>query len=240
MGKPARGIRSENRERLEAAILTIARRHLGEVGGAGLSLRAIARELGMASSAVYRYVASRDELLTRLIVESFTALGDAAERAEAAVPGGDVRERFLATGRAVREWGVAHPFDWALLFGSPVPGYAAPGDRTTPAGTRVQFLLLRILADMAHLGMATAPNADGISPAARASAAAIADDLGPEIDIADLAPELLLAGIDAWTLLIAGVSREVFGHLGEIADAEELYESTLRHALSLVVAAPAP
>ena len=233
MGKPARGIRAENRERLEAAILTIARRHLGEVGAAGLSLRAIARELGMASSAVYRYAASRDELLTRLIVE-------AAERAEAAVPRGDVRERFLATGRAVREWGVAHPFDWALLFGSPVPGYAAPGDRTTPAGTRVQFLLLRILADMAHLGMATAPNADGISPAARASAAAIADDLGREIDIADLAPELLLAGIDAWTLLIAGVSREVFGHLGEIADAEELYESTLRHALSLVVAAPAP
>ena len=82
------------REELTLQIIATARRHLATEGAAGLSLRAVARELGMASSAVYRYVASRDELLTLLIVDAYDALGEAVERAEAKVP----RDELSSTG----------------------------------------------------------------------------------------------------------------------------------------------
>src|SRR3954466_2411468 len=91
-----------------------ARRQLAEVGAAALSLRAVARELGMASSALYRYFPSRDDLLTRLIVDGYDALGAAAESADD--PAATPRERWLAVCRAVRAWARAHPHEYALLY----------------------------------------------------------------------------------------------------------------------------
>ena len=76
--------RARARAELTNEIKATARRHLAEVGAPALSLRAVARELGMASSAVYRYFASRDELLTALIVDAFDAVGAAAEEAAGA------------------------------------------------------------------------------------------------------------------------------------------------------------
>src|SRR5688500_20157242 len=93
-------VRERVRAELTAEITAAARRQLAEVGAAGLSLRAVAREVGMASSAVYRYFASRDELLTRLITDGYDALGAAAEAADD--PSAAPRERWLAVGRAVR------------------------------------------------------------------------------------------------------------------------------------------
>jgi AcrR family transcriptional regulator len=118
-----------------------------EPGSAALSLRAIARELGLVSSVIYRYVPSWDELLTLLIEESYNAFGDAVETAETRARRDDVGRRWLSLGRAVRRWAVANPAEWALLCGSPVPGYHAPPERTTAAGSRVPLLLLNLLAD---------------------------------------------------------------------------------------------
>jgi AcrR family transcriptional regulator len=103
--------------------------------------------MGMASSAVYRYFPSRDELLTRLIIDGYDALGAAAEDADdpTALP----RERWLAACRAVRSWALTHPHEYALLYGSPVPGYAAPRD-TVPSAARVGVVLGRILGDAAR------------------------------------------------------------------------------------------
>ena len=75
--------RAERREDVTARILKIGLRHLAEHGAAALSLRAVTRELGMVSSAVYRYVANRDELLTLLLVEAYTDLADAVDAAVA-------------------------------------------------------------------------------------------------------------------------------------------------------------
>lgn len=234
MQTPARGIRALNRERLEAEIVRLGRAQLAEVGASALSLRAVARELGVASSAVYRYVASRDELLTRLIVESFDSLGEAAESAEAAIDRDDLAGRFRAVANALWEWGIAHPHDWALLFGSPVPGYAAPAERTTPAGTRVQLLLARVLEDIAArrrgLPASRLPNVPGAAVEA-ARELVIGTGLDPET----VAAEQFLAGVDAWTLITAGVSRQVFGHLGEVPNPRALYEATVERALSLVL-----
>ena len=144
------GKRRDSRERIEAQIIELGRRHLVEHGAAGLSLRAIARDLGMVSSAVYRYVSSRDELLTLLLVDAYSDLADAVDRARDAV-----REVWsddvVAIAHAARDWAVAHPASWALLYGSPVPGYHAPAERTVGPGTRVVGALF----DAVAAGIAT-------------------------------------------------------------------------------------
>src|SRR5262245_34376835 len=130
---PAKAVRGRARAEITKEIVAAGRRQLATDGAAALSLRAVARELGMVSSAVYRYVASRDDLLTLLIIEAYDALGAAVEVAAAPGRGRTPAGRFFAAGRAVRAWAVANPHEYALLYGSPVPGYQAPQDTIGPA-----------------------------------------------------------------------------------------------------------
>src|SRR5699024_3769653 len=132
------------RARTEAEILRLGREQLATVGPANLSLRAIALALGIVSSAIYRYVRSREELLTLLIIDGYTSLGEEGDQAVAAVPKKDHRGRFFALGHAVRDWALAEPARYGLLYGTPVPGYDAPGERTTGPGTRVVVTLAGI------------------------------------------------------------------------------------------------
>src|SRR6478752_7616399 len=136
--------RAENRAEQTRAILDRACAQLAEVGPAALSVRQIARDVGMVSSAVYRYFPSRDELLTALIIEAYDELGDAVEQAEAAVRRRtDLGKRFLAVAHAIRDWARANPHEYALLYGSPVPGYVAPDDTVNSAG-RITGAFLRL------------------------------------------------------------------------------------------------
>ena len=107
--------------------------HTGESGAAALSVRAIARELGLASSALYRYYPSRDALLTRLIIEAYNELGETVEPTRPSTPRDDLAGRYAGDCHAVRDWACAHPHEYALIYGSPVPGYAAPDDTIDPA-----------------------------------------------------------------------------------------------------------
>jgi AcrR family transcriptional regulator len=143
----AGSIRARVRAEMIEEIKTVARRHLAS-DGANLSLRAVARDMGMASSAVYRYFASRDDLLTALIIEAYDSVGEAAERAAAAAvsAGASFPDQLVATGHAVREWALAEPHQWALIYGSPVPGYQAPQDTIGPA-TRVILQIAAIIQD---------------------------------------------------------------------------------------------
>ncbi|MEU4291683.1 TetR/AcrR family transcriptional regulator [Kribbella sp. NPDC026596] len=186
-----------------ADILRIAHEQLASEGAAGLSLRAVARELGLVSSAMYRYVPSRDELLTLLIEESYNAFGDAVEAAESRCRRDDFGRRWLAIGRSVRRWAVANPAEWALLYGSPVPGYHAPPERTTAAGSRVPLLLLSLLAD-AQLR----PTPD--DPPMTTALHRELDRLRPALP-GDLAPEVLARGLLAFSSLCGLVSLEQFG-----------------------------
>lgn len=106
--------------------MAAARDQIATVGGAGLSMRAIARAVGLVSSAVYRYFPTRDALLTALIIESYDHLGDHL----AALPA-DWRAR--ATG--LRDWARVHPQEFHLIYGTPIPDYRAPQD-TIPAAAR--------------------------------------------------------------------------------------------------------
>ena len=147
----SRTARERARAQITAEILDAARGYLATDGAPALSLRAIARDLGMASSALYRYFSSRDELLTRLIIDAYDSLGAAAEVREATMDRNDLAGRFTATCDAVRAWALVHPNEYALIYGSPVPGYVAPADTVQPA-TRVTALLLRIIVEAATAG----------------------------------------------------------------------------------------
>ncbi|TQJ34232.1 TetR/AcrR family transcriptional regulator [Arthrobacter sp. SLBN-122] len=192
-------------------IVRLGRQHLATHGAAALSLRAVARDLGVVSSAVYRYVESRDELLTLLLIDAFGELGDEVDAAVAQAPEGDHGARFLALGRAVREWAVREPASYALLFGSPVPGYSAPAERTTGPGTRVIVSLIGILDAASRAGQLSLP-AEGspqLPPTLAADLAAIRSEYG-----LDLPEELVARGVLVWSSLSGAVSFEVFNQYG--------------------------
>ncbi len=134
---PRQLAREQNIERIKALALT----QLAETGAGSLSLRAIARELNLVSSAIYRYYASRDDLLTALIVDAYGDLADRLEEAGGSSRRGP-RRRWLDTCHAMRAWAVAEPHRWALIYGSTIPGYAAPPETIAPAGRVVRALCL--------------------------------------------------------------------------------------------------
>jgi AcrR family transcriptional regulator len=217
----AASIRARVRAEMTAEIMAVAKRHL-ETDGANLSLRAVARDMGMVSSALYRYFPSRDDLLTALIVDAYNALGEAVEMADAGIADrSQLRARWLAAARAIRGWALAQPAEYALIFGSPVPGYAAPAD-TIVAAARTPIVLIRILADSFASG-ALRPAA-GDLPAARAGARmtdAIRADLGrARGDIApDVPDQLMFTGIAGWIQLFGVVSFELFGQFNNVIEA---------------------
>ena len=202
---------------MTAEIKAIARQHL-QTDGANLSLRAVARDMGMVSSAVYRYFASRDELLTALILDAYNSLADAVEAADASVTDRTrLRDRWLAAAHAVRSWAMTTPAEYALLYGSPVPGYAAPQE-TAAAAVRIAFVLLRILADGHASGVLTAASRQSgqLDEAVRANLARVRDDIAPGL------PEgLLFRGMTSWTHLFGTVSFELFGQYNNVIEARE-------------------
>ena len=136
------GLRDRRRRQLLAAVRAAAFEELRRSGAAGLSMRAVARSVGIAVSALYRYFPSRDDLLTDLIVAVFNEHADAVEA------GGrhdDVGDALRGIMRAYRDWAVAHPAEFGLAYGAPVPGYAAPPETVGP-GTRIGRFALGVLA----------------------------------------------------------------------------------------------
>ncbi len=224
--------RQRAHQRTLAEVKQRALAQLARDGSAGISLRELARDLGLVSSAIYRYIPSRDELLTLLIVDAYNALGDAAESADRRRRRGDLRGRWFAIGRAVRRWAIAHSAEWALLYGSPVPGYAAPAERTSGPGGRVALLLLQLVADV-----------DAVAPpllAGPAAPSALRRDLD---QIRALAPspisdDRLAAGILAWTSLFGIVSFELFGQYRNTVDHPAAFLDHQLARLAAVVGIP--
>jgi len=219
--------RERVRAELTAEITDAARRQLAEVGAAALSLRAVAREVGLVSSAVYRYFPSRDDLLTRLIIDGYDALGAAAEAADS--PEDTPRARWLAVCRSVRAWALAHPHEYALLYGSPVPGYSAPQD-TVPAATRVGVVLGRILGDAARSG--ALPEGTGERDASLISeeATAVLGGHHPAIDETVRVRALL-----AWSSVFGTLSFELFGHfVGAVEDGDRYFDRAMTDLAALL------
>ncbi|WP_427128904.1 TetR/AcrR family transcriptional regulator [Pseudarthrobacter sp. S9] len=221
--------RERARARTVADIIRLGREHLALHGAAALSLRAVARDLGVVSSAVYRYVENREELLTLLLIDAYNELGDDVDAALGAVPEGDFGWRFMALGLAVRDWALREPARYALLFGSPVPGYQAPAERTTGPGTRVIYALMAILDGAYRAGRLTADggHAAVVPPPLAMDLAKIRTELGLTV------PDGLLAsGALVWTSLFGAISFEVFGQYG--ADTFAARDELFAHHLAVL------
>jgi len=213
------GARARARIEVTAAIKDEARRQLAAEGASKLSLRAVARELGMVSSALYRYFPSRDDLLTALIIDAYDSVGEAAETAHAGVVDAGPLRRWVAVCEAVRGWALGHPHEYALIYGSPVPGYVAP-ETTVPPAARVALLLIGITRDACEAGTLVEP--------------ALPVDLRPEgermvADFAgDLPPGVAVALVGAWAELYGLVSFELFGQFRRVVEERETF---FRHAV---------
>lgn len=229
--------REKARAETEARIVEIGNRMLDAEGAEALSLRAIARELGIVSSAVYRYVTTRDELLTILIADAFTSIAEAVDSALE-------RDRSVTTlGLAMLAWSRRFPRRWALIYGTPIASYAAPREVTVEPGTRVMATLVTLVseagvADAADVGAAGASGSGAAragAPGARASDIADASRAGaahgqaagaqPNPGVERVAAELATLGIDVdaattlraitvWVTIIGLINSLRFGQFG--------------------------
>ena len=276
--KATQNARERARAQLTREIKEEARRQVAAGGAQQLSLRAVARELGMVSSALYRYYPSRDELLTALIIDAYDSLGAAAEaavagagvaeagagvaeaavagaavaEAEAAVAGdaaaGDgtasVRERWRAGCRAVRDWAKARPHEYALIYGSPVPGYEAPPQTVAPA-SRIPVVIGGLLAEVWKDAPPPSENQTGQDQPGQDQAAkdlpALPGRLAAQAEIvaAAIAPGVPLPVIAnaliAWTQLFGMISFELFGQLVGSADpADDFFGYAVEQMANLV------
>lgn len=229
------GVRARARAQFMADLLAVARERLAADGPAALSLRAVARELGVSSSAVYRYVDSRDALLTALIIEAYDEVGAVCESAmtTALATDDDAGRAWLAVGHAFRRWALDRRSSFELIYGTPIPGYAAPRD-TVAHASRLWAVIEHLLLTAGAAGTldpagpdfdATGLVAPEVMDFARAGAAAAGPGVAPpsERDVT--------RSVTLWVSLVGTVSAEVFGHLAGIAvDYERTFEITLATA----------
>jgi AcrR family transcriptional regulator len=226
----SRNARQRARAELTTEIKDEARRQLATGGADGLSLRAVARELGMVSSAIYRYFPSRDDLVTAMIIDAYDALGAEAEAAEAVEPRTDYRGRWRATCRAVRAWALKHPHEYALIYGSPIPGYQAPQDTVTPAA-RVPTLMLDILGDaFADHKLAFRKDDPSFTELLVEQIGQLAAATHPE-----LPHQTLTRALIAWTQLFGMISFELFGQfVGTVDPTDDFFEHATQHMADLL------
>ncbi len=220
--------RLPRRERVRQAtveeIKSVARAQMAGEGTAGVTLRAIAREMGMTAPALYRYFGSRDVLVTALVTDAYDALADAMEAAVDAVPAGRHVERVRAAFGAFRAWGLAHPTEVALMFGSPFPGSVAP-EATRPAGTRYTNLLARLLIE-AHAAGALDPARTQVRVPAELRRQV--KDLQRRGGFPGAPVRVAAFGLGAWARVHGLVTLEVFGHLAPaVGDGTALFEQEL-------------
>lgn len=220
-----RTARQRVREEMTGEILAVARQHLARQGAAALSLRSVARDLEMAPSALYRYFDGRDALLSALILSAYGSLADEAERAaEAGGRAPSDAARWPAVPRTLRAWALAHPHEWGLVFGTPVPGYEAPRDTVEPYA-RVARAVVRPVAEAETAGrLRPVRHPVEVEPAVRAAVAPVAEGLVP-----GMRAETVVRAIEAWATIVGLISLEVFGHWRHtILDPGAFFDAALR------------
>ncbi|WP_345043262.1 TetR/AcrR family transcriptional regulator [Georgenia daeguensis] len=225
MAEPAPPVTARARARAELSrdIKRLALRQLADEGAGALSLRAVARELGMVSSALYRYFASRDELLTALIVDAYGDLAETISTATAEVEPGRFRSRWGAACHALRGWARREPHRFALIYGSAIPGYRAPADTIAPA-TAVMTALAGIVDGAARAGALADVDGEAVGGELAAQLDGVAHVLGEHSPAPVLAT---LAG--AFGQLIGMVNLELAGHfVGGFEPADALFDRTVR------------
>jgi len=226
--RTAASIRARVRAEMTDEIKAVARSRLA-AEGANLSLRAVARDVGMVSSALYRYFPSRDDLLTALIIDAYNSMGEAGEAADAAVADrADLLGRWLAVTRGLRAWALERPHEYALLYGSPVPGYAAPQDTIGPA-SRPVVVRDAILSDAQAAGLFPDDDA-ALPPKLRAEL-----ELAAELVAAGVRETVMARALIAWTEVFGAISFDLFGRLNNVIDERDAWFDHQMHAMAAFI-----
>jgi AcrR family transcriptional regulator len=243
--EPDAGSPPSRRDRLRAAtieeIIGTARRLLVENGPEAVSLRAIAREMGMTAPGLYRYFGSHEELIRHVIAGIFTELGTDIDRAiEAAVPPADttydadlakLTVKMIAACREFRRWALSHKAEFALLFGVPLPGlddgrYDIADECALVFAGTFFTLFLELWGALRF----PVPAPAEIDPGLRGQLSRYRDALGVDVPVG-----AVLTFLRCWTLLYGSVSMEVFGHMSfALEDPAPMFEITLGDLASLV------
>lgn len=222
------------RDRLRAAtideIKAAALQLMKEQGTTDFKFSDVARLLGMTPPALYRYFADRDELITALIADAYRDLGEAAAAARDAVTAADIGGRLLAVARSYREWARREPQRFALIFGVPVPGYAAPEEGpTTEAARRAMAQLSAVFAEAAQCQCLDKPLVQEVGAALRHFAKEHAKE--PHEDVIEPV-ESFQAMLHVWSALHGFTCLEAYGHLDWLSPEarEDLFVAQVRLA----------
>jgi AcrR family transcriptional regulator len=212
---------------LSAKIKEVARRQMAEQGMSALSLRAIARELGITAPAIYNYFPDRDALVTALIVDAFIAFGEAQQASIEFLPSADHRGRLSALGLVYRQWAVDHPEQYQLIFGTPLPGYHAPVEVTQPAAARGLGILMGVLAAALTDGRLRVSQPGPLIPHMNRVLKSWQSDDG-EVD-----PRVLYLSMVIWTRVHGLVSLEIGGQYPPfVTDASDLYKGEIENLIN--------
>ena len=231
------------RDRVRAAtsqeIIHTARRLLIEHGSAAVSLRAIAREMGMTAPALYRYYDSHEALIQHVVADIFTELADDLERAigaegDQAADGGDAAvtaDKLVVACRAFRAWAIAHPREFGMIFGSPLPGVDLHHDSPLiECGRRMGTIFLDLFGELWRLTRFPAPADESLDASLRAQVACYRDEIGSDLPIG-----VLLVFLRCWVQLYGTVAMEVFGHMKFAVDnPEPMFELVLGDLAAMV------
>lgn len=219
---------THRRERQRAATHTevkqVARQLMATQGTAVITLRAIAEQMGFTSQALYRYFKNRDALLTELIIDAYTDLAATIESAQGAKPPDAYNERLFSALMAYRQWAVAHPVDYMLIYGAPIPDYQAPPELIQPAMRRVPTLALALLHEAWLQGRLRAlPDYSPLPPELAEQLAEHRALLMHRPGGHEVPPELIHTMFVIWSRLHGLISLEIFGHLPMMRDPEAFY-----------------
>ncbi|MCT2593587.1 TetR/AcrR family transcriptional regulator [Streptomyces sp. N2-109] len=238
MGDQKVSRRARLRAETSAEIKAVALALMAEGGPDAISLRAIAREMGMTAGAIYGYFATRDDLITTLINDVYTALLDAVEAARDGVADGDPAGRIVAWAQTFREWSLGNPEGFRLIYGDPVPGYKVPEGGPAPeTGNRACAGLTGLIAD-------AWPHAERLQPSDDAYQWSDFDPHLVEVTqerFPELPPAAVALALRVWARMHGLVSLEVYGHLrGQTRDPDKLYRAEVLSLVGALGLPPAP
>jgi AcrR family transcriptional regulator len=206
-------MRERYRAQVRQQVKEAALRQLAEAGPGALSISAIGKQLGVSGPGLYRYFASRDDLLTELVIDAYHDLATALTTATSHVPDHHPRDRFEALARAYRRWAVGQPHRYRLLFGPPLPGYEAHKQRLVEASRAAMSLLLGVLRDVG-------PGSAEPSGPLASELTTWAQQHGSRTDAATALRAVLI-----WTQLHGIVSLEIAGNFASMSiDPDQLFD----------------
>ncbi|MFJ8637331.1 TetR/AcrR family transcriptional regulator [Streptomyces sp. NPDC093568] len=231
MGDATQSRRARLRAETTSEIKTIALKHMAAGGPASISLRAIAREMGMTAGAIYSYFTNRDDLITALTADVYESLAVAFEAAHQAASKDGPAEQVLAHARAYRTWAVAHPEEFRLIYGDPVPGYQAPeAGVAQEAEHRLCAVLLGLIAGVWDHAAETQDQCDYEWGDFQPSLVTLARESFP-----GLPPSAVALCLRLWSRMHGLLTLEIYGHLRhQVTDPGRLYQADMHDFIRTV------